>query len=1288
MKLSNRIAGARTKQSAKRLSYRFYMVARPVAIGAAILAMSLIILGGRTHTRSNSAVRAGRAVLSDSLGIQASGRGNPWINVTDGHDLLTAYDGPSDLVSLIAHDRARPLSLASADFDEDGMPDVLAGYGTARGGIVALHRGNVDSVYPNSPAAKRRKAEGTFSDVPFLAPARLFETSVAPDFVEVGDFDADGHQDLVLASRGDNSIYFMAGDGAGQFRLPEAVVLPGRVAAMTSGDVNRADGLADLVIAVSENQASKLLVFEGSRGAVRSIPEAIDLPSEATSIEIGYLTDAPQADIAVAAGRELLIVHGRDRKLFLSEQERIGVTDPQITRRTFPSKLTSLAIGDFTGDLKLDLGVALEDGTVQVVSQMKPRGKSLQAAAPVEDWTVDTLATNSGTAGAKLFCARLSALSHETLVMEDTSNHKLQVWMDDDERRKRGDVTLKALTGEREKPVGLDVDGEPVAVLPMRLNMDGLSDLVVLRSGHSSIAVVTSVSSVVPVCNQQDCVNCGSLRDAITAANGSGGGNVITFQNGTFNQVTTITLSPQLGPLPTITKALTIDGAQAGNVSCGGQAESGPQDFGPQSLSAIQLTTTSNATNGITIQTGGCVLRDFIVNRFQNGVQVANSRGSIVEGNLIGTDPSGTQTRPNTARGVLINNAGDNTIGGTVDAATNFITGNALGVEIAGNNGTDNRVRLNFIGVTADNFAVGNGNGNGVSITNGASRNTIGGNFQGTGNNIAGNVDGLAIVSGTANIVQRNAFDLNTGNGATINSSGNTIGGTPQTDTVTNGFFRGGKNGVELNGGGATNNLIQSNLLGVNFDNSGNALDRHNALHGIALTNNASGNFIGSSTDRNLRNVIAFNLGDGVSIASGTGNQILINSISSNGGLGIDLGNDGRDINDDKDLDSGANNKQNYPVLVSAFVSGSALTPGTIESPTAMVTVQVMFNSTPNQSFDMHFYSCPNPCSTSGDQFVQCIPQFLDKITVTTDPLSGNFSGSFAFDLGAGVSSGFVNATATNNTTKDTSEFSSCVQIGACSFGVNPQSASVGASSGTGNFAVMATSGCAWTATSDAAWLTTTSTGIGNGTVNYSFAQNTTAGSRTGAIHVFNATYTVTQAGAACSFMVSPLSTSVGASSGGGSFGVTAAVGCGWTAASDADWLTTTSTGSGNGTVNYSFSQNTTAGSRIGNIHVGNAAYTVTQAGVTASPVITFACKGDGKQLIITGTSFGGDSKVFIESQGDPSGFGAEKTSVVSSTQVIALKAGKRTFSGDKIKVHTGGVDTPEFTYTRVNCSP
>lgn len=89
-----------------------------------------------------------------------------------------------ELASLERKD-AMPASLASSDFNGDGVVDLVVGYRATGGVVVALLIG--DRTNPRSP---------------FTEGATLFDTPAAPDFLATGDFDNDGHQDLVLGERG------------------------------------------------------------------------------------------------------------------------------------------------------------------------------------------------------------------------------------------------------------------------------------------------------------------------------------------------------------------------------------------------------------------------------------------------------------------------------------------------------------------------------------------------------------------------------------------------------------------------------------------------------------------------------------------------------------------------------------------------------------------------------------------------------------------------------------------------------------------------------------------------------------------------------------------------------------------------------------------------------------------------------------------------------------------------------------------------------------------------------
>jgi hypothetical protein len=65
--------------------------------------------------------------LSDVVTFNTKGRGNPTVQLSDGHDILTAYVGPQELRAALEQNQAKPLNLTCADCDEDGMPDLVTG---------------------------------------------------------------------------------------------------------------------------------------------------------------------------------------------------------------------------------------------------------------------------------------------------------------------------------------------------------------------------------------------------------------------------------------------------------------------------------------------------------------------------------------------------------------------------------------------------------------------------------------------------------------------------------------------------------------------------------------------------------------------------------------------------------------------------------------------------------------------------------------------------------------------------------------------------------------------------------------------------------------------------------------------------------------------------------------------------------------------------------------------------------------------------------------------------------
>jgi uncharacterized repeat protein (TIGR01451 family) len=252
--------------------------------------------------------------------------------------------------------------------------------------------------------------------------------------------------------------------------------------------------------------------------------------------------------------------------------------------------------------------------------------------------------------------------------------------------------------------------------------------------------------------------------------------------------------------------------------------------------------------------------------------------GNLVQGNFIGTDPSGLHPLGNMTDGIVISGAPGNTVGGTSTAARNIISANGkFGIDIENigtSTATGNLVEGNFVGTDATgSVALGNANV-GVNIQNGASANTIGGTATGAGNIIAGNLlSGIIIQSASpGNLVQGNFIgtdpngDTGLGNqdfGVLVlgASTGNTIGGT--SSAAANVIASNRNDGVMLRDAGTTGNLVAGNFIGTDASSHTGLGNKNNGIKILNASNNTVGGTVSGA-----RNVISGNTGVGVLIFS------------------------------------------------------------------------------------------------------------------------------------------------------------------------------------------------------------------------------------------------------------------------------------------------------------------------------------------------------------------------------------------------------------------------------------
>ena len=203
-----------------------------------------------------------------------------------------------------------------------------------------------------------------------------------------------------------------------------------------------------------------------------------------------------------------------------------------------------------------------------------------------------------------------------------------------------------------------------------------------------------------------------------------------------------------------------------------------------------------------------------------NGILVT-AAGTLIQGNLIGTDATGVSAIPNLSNGIYVINQSNTTVGGTTTGAGNVISGNTQnGIRVDGGaTNTGNLIEGNSIGANSTGAALGNGSA-GVLIA--APSTTIGGAAAG-GNVIGANSGAGIVITSSGALVQGNWIGV-TRAGAALGNAGAGVwiqGGAGNHITANTIAFNEG-DGIDVTGAAATGNALSRNLI---FSNAGVAID-------------------------------------------------------------------------------------------------------------------------------------------------------------------------------------------------------------------------------------------------------------------------------------------------------------------------------------------------------------------------------------------------------------------------------------------------------------------------------
>jgi CSLREA domain-containing protein len=445
--------------------------------------------------------------------------------------------------------------------------------------------------------------------------------------------------------------------------------------------------------------------------------------------------------------------------------------------------------------------------------------------------------------------------------------------------------------------------------------------LIVLVGSRAASGAVFTVNSTADTddgqCNTANC----TLREAINAANLSGGADTIRFSIGSGAKSIAL-----LSPLPVITAPVTIDGTtQPGFVGA----------------PIIELNGSGAGTgaNGLHITAGSSVVTGLVINRFVpafpsgggNGILLETNGGNVVKGCYLGLALGGTAAAGNGGDGILISGSAGNLIGRTdVSQRINVIAGNGRdGVEIVvaadGNTVGGDRIGLNAAGTAA----VPNG-ASGVSISGGMD-NVVGSDLAGD-TLLSGNTgDGVAISAPAVGTVVRNCWvGLNAAGTLALGNGGQGVdlgGVTSATIGPGNVVAGNGLSGILLISG-ASGVTVAGNFVGT--DPAGS----------VAIPNLANGVIVSGATDNVIGpgNLVSGNGTNGIRLRTGaSGNVVKGNMVGANAALTAPLPNtlEGVQINDgahdntiggagaDRNVISG--NGDNGVLIVDATTTGNIL---------------------------------------------------------------------------------------------------------------------------------------------------------------------------------------------------------------------------------------------------------------------------------------------------------------------------------------------------------------------------
>ena len=287
-------------------------------------------------------------------------------------DLLVVNSGSSDVSVLLGNGdgtfqtalyssfvEVNPGMVAVGDFDGDGKLDLVVVNSKAGSGGSGVASNNVSVLLGNG--------DGTFQT------ALDFDAGVGPISVAVGDFNADGRLDLVVANYAAGNVGVLLGNGDGTFQPAVNYGSGSLPVSVAVGDFN-GDGKLDLAVAnvsipsrsmVIPSMVISVLLGNGDGTFKPAVEYGGGSDTDSSSVALGDFNGDGKLDMAVASSgstNRVSILLGNGDGTFQSAVDYAGAS--------LPGTAPPLVVGDFNGDGRLDMAVIdAASSTVSVLLQ-------------------------------------------------------------------------------------------------------------------------------------------------------------------------------------------------------------------------------------------------------------------------------------------------------------------------------------------------------------------------------------------------------------------------------------------------------------------------------------------------------------------------------------------------------------------------------------------------------------------------------------------------------------------------------------------------------------------------------------------------------------------------------------------------------------------------------------------------------------------------------------------------------------------------------------------------------